>query len=142
MSVHRVFLPQEALDIWLSEDRVEVEGDIMTLKPERQRFKLKTALRFLEELAGGGDEADLVGKVKDLDQLTELGGEHQADSVILGDNAYQVVEGFVGEPLYEDEPAGTGMSLEEAAQAALGDSGEKKSSGEIDLLARFFLSGK
>ena len=141
MSVHRVFLPQETLDIWLSEDRVEVEGDVMTLKPERQRFKLKTAVRFLEELAGGGDEADLVGKVKDLDQLTELGGEHQADSVILGDNAYQVVEGFVGEPIYEEEPAGTGMSLEEAAQAALGDSAER-SSGEIDLLARFFLSGK
>lgn len=141
MGVHRVFLPQETLDIWLSEDRVEVDGDVMTLKPERQRFKLKTAVRFLEEVAGGGDDADLVGKVKDLDQLTELGGEHQADSVILGDNAYQVVEGFVGEPLYEGVAAGTGVSLEEAAQAAFGDSGET-SSGEVDLLARFFLSGK
>jgi hypothetical protein len=59
--------------------------------------------------------------------------------VVLGDNAYQVIEGFVGEPLHEEEPAGTGMSLEAAAQAALG---EERSSGEIDLLARFFLSSR
>lgn len=139
MGVNRVFLPQETLDIWLSEERVEVDGDVMTLRPEGQRFLLKTALRFLEEVAGGGDEPALVGKVKDLDQLVTLGGEHCADSVVLGDNAYQVVEGFVGEPIYEDAPAGTGASLEHAAQAALG---EDDGSGEIDLLARFFLSSR
>jgi hypothetical protein len=139
MGVNRVFLPQETLDIWLSDERVEVDGDVMTLRPEGQRFRLKTALRFMEEVAGGGDEPALVGKVKDLDQLGDIGGEHYADSVVLGDNAYQVIEGFVGEPLHEEEPAGTGMSLEAAAQAALG---EERSSGEIDLLARFFLSSR
>jgi hypothetical protein len=139
MGVNRVFLPQETLDIWLSDERVEVDGDVMTLRPEGQRFRLKTALRFMEEVAGGGDEPALVGKVKDLDQLGDIGGEHYADSVVLGDNAYQVIEGFVGEPLHEEEPAGTGMSLESAAQAALG---EQRSSGEIDLLARFFLSSR
>ncbi len=140
MGVNRVFLPQEMLDVWLSEDRVEVDGDVMTLKPEGQRFRLKTALRFLEELAGGGDEAALVGKVKDLEQLAGLGGEHCADSVILGDNAYQVVEGFVGEPLFEEQAAATGSSLASAAQAALGE--HTSASDEIDLLARFFLSSR
>ena len=141
MGVNRVFLPQEMLDGWLSEERVDVDGDVMTLRPEGQKFRLKTALRFLEELAEGGDEAALVGKVKDLEQLAELGGEHCADSVILGDNAYQVVEGFVGEPLFDEQPAGTGSSLASAAQAALGEE-EGTPSAEIDLIARFFLSSR
>lgn len=140
MGVNRVFLPQETLDAWLSEDRIEVDGDVMTLRPEGQRFRLKTAVRFLEEVAGGGDEPALVGKVKDLDQLGELGGEHCADSVVLGDNAYQVVEGFVGEPMFQHQPTPTGSSLAAAAQAAVGES--DRSSGEIDLLARFFLSSR
>lgn len=141
MGVNRVFLPQEMLDGWLSDERVDVDGDVMTLRPEGQRFQLKTAVRFLEELADGGDEAALVGKVKDLEQLAELGGEHCADSVILDDNAYQVIEGFVGEPLVDEQPAaGTGSSLASAAQAALGE--EEGSSAEIDLIARFFLSSR
>lgn len=142
MGVNRVFLPQETLDEWLTEERVEVEGDVMTLKPEGQKFRLKTAVRFLEDLAGGGDVEGLVGKVKDLEQLDALGGEHCADSVLLGDSAYQVVEGFAGEPIFEEAPAlGTGSSLASAAQAALGEM-EPRNSGEIDLLARFFLSSR
>lgn len=141
MGVNRVFLPQEMLDGWLSEERIDVDDDVMTLRPEGQRFRLKTALRFMEEQAGGGDDQRLVGKVKDLDQLGEIGGEHCADSVILGDNAYQVIEGFVGEPLFDEQPAGTGSSLASAAQAALGDDDETPSA-EIDLLARLFLSSR
>src|SRR5687768_4081647 len=52
---NRVFLPQDALDRWLTEGRVEVEGETMTLRPEGQSFKLKTAVRFMGEVAGGGD---------------------------------------------------------------------------------------
>lgn len=142
MGVNRVFLPQETLDAWLTEERVEVEGDVMTLKPEGQKFRLKTAVRFLEELAGGGDSEGLIGKVKDLEQLGELGGEHCSDSVILGDNAYQVVEGFAGEPIFDEAPAlGIGSSLASAAQAALGEM-DARNSDEIDLLARFFLSSR
>ena len=138
MGVNRVFLPQEALDAWMEKGRIEVEGEEMTLKPDGQRFRLKTALHFMEELAGGGDEEALVGKVKDLEQVVELGGEHAFDSVILGENAYTVVEGFVGEPVFDEEPAiASGDSLASAAAAAIGES---TNDGEIDLLARFFLS--
>ena len=137
MGQNRVFLPQETLDTWLGEGRVDVEGEVMTLKPEGQKFKLKTALRFMSEVAGGGDEKTLVGKVKDLDQLVALGGEHCADSVVLGDNAYQVVEGFVGEPIFEPGSVVSAPSLGDAARVA---AGEEAHTGEIDLLARFFLS--
>jgi hypothetical protein len=137
MGVNRVFLPQNALDAWMEKGRIDVEGDEMKLQPGGQRFKLKTALHFKEELTGAGDAAGLVGKVKDLEQVAEIGGEHAYDSVILGDNAYTVVEGFVGEPIVEEEPMATGGNLAAAAAAATGETTDE---GEIDLLARFFLS--
>jgi len=135
---NRVFLPQDALDTWLADDRATIEGEIITLKAEGARFSVKSALRFMTEVAGGGDQAGLVGKVKDLDQITTLGAEHVRDSVILGDDAYEVVEGFVCEPLAEGSVA-TGTSLAGAAQAA---TGEGPPSGELDLLARFFLQSR
>jgi hypothetical protein len=103
MTDHRLFVSQETLDVWMTEEHVSVDGEILTLSGG-QRFQLKTALHFLEEVAGGGDDAQLIGKVKDLDQLGELGGEHCADSVILDESAYQVVEGFLGEPIFDGEP--------------------------------------
>ncbi|MBW2461325.1 MAG: hypothetical protein JRH11_06735, partial [Deltaproteobacteria bacterium] len=138
------------LDAWLEKGRVEVEGERMTLQPNGQKFQLKTGLLFVEELAGGGDELQLVGKVKDIEQVVELGGEHAYDSVVLGDNAYTVVEGFLGEPLFDEaaQPAQAvqttadvvgGDSLAAAAAAAVGE-GKSADQGELDLLARFFLS--
>lgn len=141
MGVNRVFLPTDALDAWLEKGRIEVEGERMTLQPNGQKFQLKTGLHFVEELAGGGDELGLVGKVKDIDQVVALGGEHAYDSVVLGDNAYTVVEGFVGEPIFLEKsaPVVGGDSLAAAAAAAAGDANNGEQ-GELDLLARFFLS--
>jgi hypothetical protein len=139
----------------MSEGKVEVEGETLTLEPGRE-FQLKTAVRFLSELTGAEDEHRLIGKVKDLEQITELGGEHCADSVILGELAYEVVEGFVGEPIEAaatetsestasaansagagDDSVTSGTSLEDAMGAAVGNN---DSEGEIDMLARFFLN--
>ena len=99
---HRLFVSQETLDIWMTDGRVEVEGEVMTLLPDGQRFKLKTAVHFLEGVAGGGDAAELIGKVKDVETMLEMGAEHVADSVILDESAYQVMEGFLGEPIWDD----------------------------------------
>jgi hypothetical protein len=139
MGANRVFVPQEALDAWMSEQRVEVDGETMIMLPEGRRFHLRTAVRFMAELTESGDAAKLVGKVKDLEQLAALGGEHSHDSVIVGEEAYQVIEGFVGEPLADELSAPSGASLAAATRAAVG---EEPSSGEIDLLARFFLSSR
>lgn len=133
MRENRLFLPQQLLDHWLSEARVEVEGEVMITKPEEQRFSLTTAVLFKAEVTGAPDAHDIVGKVKDLEQIAAIGGEHYADSVILGENAYQVVEGFAGTLIRDEDDMATGSSLAGAARAALGE----RSSGEIDLLARF-----
>ncbi len=128
MKATRVFLPQEAVDKWLSEHRVEIHSDIMTLTKDKQRFLLKSAVHFLEELTGGKDHAALVGKVKDLNELSELGAELCADSVVLGDNAYRVVEGFIGEAVL-DSPSGQKKAHY-----------RENTVPELDLLTRFFLS--
>jgi hypothetical protein len=132
---NRLFVSQETLDKWLSEGRVEVQGDTMTVQPEGHRFHLRSAVHVMTEVAGGGDAQGLVGRIKDLDQIAELGGEHCAGSVVLGDNAYEVTEGFVGDPLRE--PVASGSDLAEAALAAAGEGAPAR---EVDLLARFFLS--
>jgi hypothetical protein len=141
MQKSRVFVSQETLDRWLSEERVEVDGDIMTLLPERRRFSLATAVHFLREVAEGGDDMSLVGKVKDVDQVLGFGGDYSTGSVILGDNAYEVVDGFLGAPIVEvaaanDTSFAAGSSLAAATAAALGDASPP--SGEFDLLSHFF----
>lgn len=93
MPTSRVFVPQEALEAWLSSGRVHMVGETLFL--EGQAFALESAVRFMSEVTGGTDEPRLVGRVKTLAQIAELGGEQCAASVVLGDNAYEVVEGFL-----------------------------------------------
>ena len=94
MGENRVFFPQPALDVWLEEGRVKLVGDRVVL-PSGHALELESGLRFVAEVAEGEDPNDLVGKVKTLEQVVGMSGEHQADSVLLGDNAYEVVEGFL-----------------------------------------------
>ncbi len=99
MTASRIFLSQEALDAWIGEGRADVQGDVLTDAIDGRRFQLAGGVRFLSEVTGAGDASELVGRVKDLAQLAELGGEHMADSVILGELAYEVQQGFVGRAL-------------------------------------------
>jgi hypothetical protein len=104
----KLFISQEALDRWISESRASIDGDELTDQSASRRFRLVSAVRFLSEVSGQPDGPALVGKVKDVDQLAVLKAEHMRDSVILGDNAYLVQEGFVGTLVVADaraEPA-------------------------------------
>jgi hypothetical protein len=96
MSLARVFVPQEALESWVAEGRAQLDGEVLVL--EEVSFQLASAVRFIAEVAGGGDSPELVGKVKTLAQVVELGGEHVTASVVLGDNAYEVIDGFLAHP--------------------------------------------
>ena len=93
MPTARVFIPQEALETWLSAGSVHVVGEDLFL--DGHAFSLESAVRFVAEVAGGGDESQLLGRVKTLRQVESLGGELCAASVVLGESAYEVIEGFV-----------------------------------------------
>src|SRR5690348_9511437 len=99
MGKNRVFFPQEALDRWLAEGRVEIAGSELTIPNERRRYKLVEAVRVLSEESGHSDPDELVGKVKTMLYLMELGAELLGDSMVLGDNAYRVIAGWLGSPV-------------------------------------------
>lgn len=94
----RVFFPQTALDEWISENRVELKGEELMLKREGRRYRIIEAVRILREVTGADDPHELLGRVKTRAFLIELGAELLEGSMILGDNAYDVVQGFVGAP--------------------------------------------
>lgn len=96
---NRVFFPQSALDLWLSEDRVDMIGSELVIRGEGRKYRVVEAVRVLAEVTGGIDEHELVGKVKSVSFLTELGAELLGSSLVLGDLAYEVVPGFAGAPV-------------------------------------------
>ncbi len=96
---NRVFFPQAALDAWIAEERVDLRNDELTIKSENRKYRIIEAVRILREVTGLPDINELVGKVKSRAFLTELGAELLEGSVILGDNAYDAVPGFVGAPV-------------------------------------------
>jgi hypothetical protein len=101
--VARLFISVERLEAWTAENRVEIDGDRMTLTELGRSFAIKPAVHFLGIVgasgAGDQDPHELVGLVKDTEQLASMGADHMADSVIYADTAYEVQNGFVGDPL-------------------------------------------
>jgi hypothetical protein len=91
----RLFISQHHLDDWIEQKCVQLETDILTLE-NGGRFRLVPAVFFDKVVGEGADPNQLLGKVKTKGQLAELSAEHYRDSVILGEIAYQVLEGFVG----------------------------------------------
>lgn len=139
MNPSRIFLSQESLEAWLADGRAQVEADVLTDLETKRRFELREGVRFLAEVSSGEDANDLVGRVKDLDQLAELGGEHMADSVILGESAYQVQAGFVGRYI-PDEAQAQAEATESAAPSVRPPQSEQNQRKTIVALQQFFLN--
>jgi hypothetical protein len=105
MPTNRAFFPQEAVDLWLAEGRVSLDGQVLGVLPDGPAFVLTSAVLFRREVAGD-DTPGLCGKVKTLAAVEALSGEHASGTVVLGDHAYDVVDGFVAELV----SAGAGVS--------------------------------
>lgn len=98
MAKNRVFFPQQVLDRWLDAGDAELAVNELTLKAERKRYRLVEGVRVLSELSGSGDPYEITGKVKTVAFVTELGAELLGESMLIGDNAYEVVPGWLGQP--------------------------------------------
>ena len=96
---NRVFFPQMALDVWLTDGTVDLSGDELTILAEGRRYRLAEAVRIVNEVTGDPDENNLLGRVKTKAFLDEHKAELMESSLILGDNAYDVVPGWLGEPI-------------------------------------------
>ncbi len=104
---NRVFFPQAALDEWLVAGAIELNGSVLTISSEKRRYIVAEGVRVLREVTGQPDASELVGKVKSLRYIEELGAEVLEGSMLLGDNAYDIVAGWVGLLERAPEPFGS-----------------------------------
>lgn len=94
----RLFISVDRLDNWSEAGRATLEGDRLTLTELGRSFSVKPAVAF-SAVTGDTDPHDLLGRVKSKVALEEMGAEQFGNSVIYNDTAYDVVDGFIGEPL-------------------------------------------
>ena len=150
-----LFVPQSVLDRWSEQGRIQVDDHVLTILGEQKSFALTSAVRFIK-MEAGEDTAGLLAKVKTTDALKQMGAEHYMESVILGEVAYQVQQGFLADanalrraaaasqpapasPGSPSVPAAAGTA--NPASAAQGTQGgeNKKKGEEQDMLAQFLL---
>jgi len=134
---NRVFFPQSALDVWLTDGTVDLRGDELAIVAEGRRYKLTEAVRIVTEVTGGADANDLVGRVKAKGVLDERGAEILETSMILGENAYDIVPGWLGLPTSSFEEHVQSSHRAEAREKSLVPA--RDPSTEEDLLATFLL---
>jgi hypothetical protein len=96
---NRVFFPQTALDRWIVDGAVDLQGGVLSLVGERRTYEVAEAVRVLREVSGVGDLAQLVGKVKTRTSLEQQGAEIVESSMLLGEAAYDVDPGWMGVPV-------------------------------------------
>jgi hypothetical protein len=96
---NRVFFPQECLDQWSVEGKIELTPTELVVLSEGRRYEIREVVRVVVEVTGAKDPHDFVGKVKAKADLEALGAEILENSMIIGDNAYDVVEGWAGTPV-------------------------------------------
>jgi hypothetical protein len=97
--VSRLFISVDRLDAWTADGRAALEGDRMVLKQLGRSFSMTPAVVFVTATGQDHDPNDLVGRVKSKEALEAMGGELFGNSVIFRDTAYEVIDGFMGEPL-------------------------------------------
>jgi hypothetical protein len=126
---NRVFFPQAALDEWLVKGMVDLKGTELTIIAEGRRYRLAEAVHVLREVTGAPDANEVIGRVKSNNFFQELGAEIVESSMILADNAYDVVPGWLASPI--------GTFDEHVAKRTGSFADEPKT--DEDLLARFLV---
>ena len=145
-----LFVPQSVLDKWSEQGRIQVDGNVLTILGEHKSFALTSAVRFIK-MEAGEDNVGLLAKVKTTDALKQMGAEHYMESVILGESAYQVQQGFLADANALRRAAAASQAdaaksgSPPAAGAAPGAAGageakpDEKKGAEQDMLAQFLL---
>jgi hypothetical protein len=95
----RIFFPQSAVDRWLVDDRVDFQGQELTLKGPGRAYRVEEAVYVEREVTGAAEPHNLLGRVRTRAALESMGAEILESSMLLGDNAYDVVMGFAAEPI-------------------------------------------
>ena len=95
---NRVFFPQACLDQWGIEGKIELTPTELVVLGEGRRYAISEGVRVVVEVTGANDPHGFIGKVKEKAELDAMGAEMLENSMILGDNAYDIVPGWAGTP--------------------------------------------
>lgn len=144
-----LFVPQVVLDKWSEQGRVSVDGQVLNLLSEQRSFRLTPAVRFVS-MEAGEDASQLLQKVKTTDALKTMGAEQYMDSVILGEVAYKVQQGFLADanalraaaaaqPSRARPPPPVMKPVSPTPPPPVQQTAEEKAGAEQDLLAQFLL---
>lgn len=141
MSGGLLFVSQALLDTWASQGRVDLDARGLALlsgEGQGRRYALEPAARFLRVAGGGEDGQRLLARVKTLAQIRELGGEALADSVVVGEVAYDVEPGYLAEAEALEAAGRAAPTRQAGAPRALPHDLEERRK-EAEALARFLL---
>jgi hypothetical protein len=98
MSV-KVFIPQDVVDSWVTADKVELSGEVMTFSGLGVALRMVPGYYF-DHVSGGSDKGhNLLGRAKAKAAIAAMGAEAYMNSVILGETAYEVESGFLAKTL-------------------------------------------
>lgn len=144
-----LFVSQALLAAWAGQGRIDLDGRSIALlggQARGRRYALVPAVRFLRVAGGGEDAHGLVARVKSLDQVREIGGEAMADSVVMGEVAYEVEPGFLAEASAVEAAARTAPAGPATSTSAPSTGGSPEEPRDLDdrrreaeALARFLL---
>jgi hypothetical protein len=134
---NRVFFPEAALDQWLADGSIELRGTELSILAEARRYRLAEAVHVTTEVTGTPDAHELLGRVKSKQYLDELGAELLEGSMILGDNAYDVVPGWLAAPVGTFAEFVTSPERAKARSQSQFPDDEPRT--EEDMLARYLL---
>ena len=71
----------------------------MTLTADGRSFAIRPAVLFTRVAGPEEDPHGLLGTVLDDEALAKMGADHYMTSVIIGETAYDVQGGFLGDPI-------------------------------------------
>lgn len=100
----KIFLPQEKLEAWVKDGKISFSDNVITtLTGNRLKYKLVPAYKFIKLTSGDVDGPKLLGSVKTKDDIKHLKPDIFLDSIIIGDIAYEVEMGYIGNLKIDDE---------------------------------------
>lgn len=135
---NRIFFPLDSVEEWSNEGKVEVSGNELVVLADARRYNLEDAAHVVREVTGTDCPRALPGKVKSKAVLEELGAELFDTSMVLGDNAYDVVPGWLGTPASSFADHRRSSEAEMARKSRPDD--EPTPENDESILARYLLT--
>lgn len=101
----KLFVSQDCISLLETSGQIRLGGNILTILPEENAFRLVPAYRFLRPVHGD-DDWKVAGKVLTTAEIVRLDGEIGEGCVDLGQSRYESQAGFVGDAMAANEVPG------------------------------------